>query len=240
MKREEEEGEVKDPQLEELLKKKKKGVQLAELPIKKEKNTARRAANKKTSQLKELKKTYLNSLIPRSRDNGGRVGTWRESNSRDPVLVGWQSVDTVTNGVPDLDGLVTRSRNNLSQVLGDGHRQNVTGVASESHGGLTSLQVPQSQGLVPRTGQSVSTVGRDGDVLDDVGVANEGLLWNTVLVVLTTSQFPGDQGLVSGTGQKEVWLGLGGGQGSDPTVVALKGASQNQNFFASHFVCVVE
>lgn len=143
--------------------------------------------------------------------------------------MGSQGVHALTNGVPNLDGLVTRSRHNLSQVGGNGDRQNVTSVAIKSLGGLTGLQIPQSQGLVPRTRQSVGTVNRDGDVLDNVGVTNERLLWNTVLGIVT-GQLPSDQGLVSGTGQKQIRLGWSGGQRSDPAVVALKGASQNQNF----------
>lgn len=138
-----------------------------------------------------------------------------------------QGSHTLTNGVPDLDGLVTGSRNNLSQVLGDGNGENIVGVANESLGALTVLQVPQSQGLVPRSRQSVSTVSRDGDILNNVRVALERLLSNTVLGVLTTGQLPLDQRLVSGTRQQEVWVSWSGGKGGNPTVVALKGASQN-------------
>lgn len=145
------------------------------------------------------KKTYLNSLIPRSRDNSVGLVRWGESNSRNPVGVGSQSLHTFTNGVPNLDGLVTRSRNNLSQVLGDGNRQHISSVAHESLGTFTRFQIPQSQGLIPRSRQSVSTVSRDGDILNNVRVASERFLWHTVLVVFTTGQFPGDQSLVSGT-----------------------------------------
>lgn len=138
-----------------------------------------------------------------------------------------EGLHALTNGVPDLDGLVTRGRDNLSQVLGDRDRQDVAGVANKSLRGNTGLQVPQSEGLVPGGGEGVGTVGRDGDVLDNVRVASERLLGHTVLVVVTAGQLPSDQGLVSGTRQQQVRVGGGGGKGGDPAVVALEGASQN-------------
>lgn len=144
-----------------------------------------------------------------------------------------QGGHTFTDGVPDLNGLVSRSRDDLSQVLGDRHRQHVTGVADESLGAFAGFKVPQSEGLVPRGRQSVSTVSGDGDVLDDVFVTLERLLGNTV-VFFTTSQLPGDQGLVSRTRKKQVGVGGGGGQRSDPAVVAFQSTSQNQNFLVRH------
>lgn len=99
--------------------------------------------------MEEKKKTYLDKLVPTGRDDGGLRLTWRESHGGDPVGVGVKGLNTLSNGVPDLDGLVSGSRNNLSRVLGNRNGQNVTVVSNKSSGALTVLQVPQTQSLVP-------------------------------------------------------------------------------------------
>lgn len=67
----------------------------------------------------------------------------------------------VTQGVPELDGTVTRTRNDLTVVGGERDGEDVVGVADEGTGGVTAGQLPQTEGLVPRRGQSVGTVGGD-------------------------------------------------------------------------------
>lgn len=76
------------------------------------------------------------------------------------ALVG-DGVLAVTEGVPQLDGAVTGSGDDLTVVGGEGDRENVVGVADETAGGGAGGELPESQGLVPRGGQSVSTVGGD-------------------------------------------------------------------------------
>lgn len=67
----------------------------------------------------------------------------------------------VTKGVPELDGAVTGSGDNLAVVGGERNGEDVVGVADEGPGGLTSGELPQAEGLVPGGGQSVGTVGGD-------------------------------------------------------------------------------
>ena len=58
---------------------------------------------------KNVKCTYLNRLVPACRVDNGVLG-WGTFNGGNPVLVGLQGLDTVTKSVPDLDGLVSGSR----------------------------------------------------------------------------------------------------------------------------------
>lgn len=70
----------------------------------------------------------------------------------------------VTQGVPELDGTVTRTRNDLTVVGGERDGEDVVVVADEGTGGSTAGQLPQTERLVPRRGEGVGTVG--GDHLD--------------------------------------------------------------------------
>ena len=67
----------------------------------------------------------------------------------------------VTEGVPQLDGAVTGTGDDLAVVGGERNGQDVVGVAGEGAGGLTGGQLPETERLVPRGGQSVGTVRGD-------------------------------------------------------------------------------
>lgn len=168
---------------------------------------------------KNVKCTYLNRLVPACGVDNGVLG-WGTFNGGNPVLVGLQGLDTVTKSVPDLDGLVSGSRNELSDSTRDGDGHDITVVAVESGDTFTVRDLPQSQGLIPGTRKSVSSIWGQLTVLDNVGVTSQGLLGDTVLVFVS-GQLPDDQGLVSGSRQQEVWVCWTGGKGGDPTVVAL-------------------
>ena len=107
--------------------------------------------------------TYLDELVPASRDDDGVLGVGAEADAGHPLgvaLVGDGEL-AVTKGVPQLDGAVTRTGDNLAVVGGEGDGQDVVLVADESAGGLAAGQLPQAEGLVPGGRQSVGTVGRD-------------------------------------------------------------------------------
>ncbi len=110
----------------------------------------------------------------------------------------------VTKGVPELDGAITGTRDNLSVVGGERDREDIVGVTNEAAGGGSGGELPEAESLIPGGGKSVSTVGGDNAVGDDVGVAVEGALWVSV-GRLITGQVPDDEGLVTGTGQEHVW-----------------------------------
>ena len=65
------------------------------------------------------------------------------------ALVG-DGVLAITEGVPELDGEVARSGDDLAVVGGEGDGQDVVGVADKAAGGRTGGQLPEAEGLVPR------------------------------------------------------------------------------------------
>jgi hypothetical protein len=55
----------------------------------------------------------------------------------------------LSKGVPELDGLVSGSGDDLSVVSGESYRENLLGVANKSTFSLAGLDVPQSKGTIP-------------------------------------------------------------------------------------------
>lgn len=106
---------------------------------------------------------YLDELVPASGDNDGVLGVGAEANAGNPLsvaLVGDGEL-AVTEGVPQLDGAVTGTGDDLTVVGGERDGQNIVGVADESAGGVTGGELPEAERLIPRGGQSVGTVGGD-------------------------------------------------------------------------------
>ena len=107
--------------------------------------------------------SYLDELVPAGGDNDGVLGVGAEANAGDPLgvaLVGDGEL-AVTEGVPQLDGAVTGTGDDLTVVGGEGDGQNIVGVADKGAGGVTGGQLPETERLVPGGGQSVGTVGGD-------------------------------------------------------------------------------
>lgn len=173
--------------------------------------------------------TYLDELVPAGGDNDSVLGVGGEADAGDPLgvaLVGDGEL-AVTEGVPQLDGAVTGTGDDLTVVGGEGDGQDVVGVADEAAGGGAGGELPQPQGLVPRGRQGVSAVRGDNlpvssafefhlcpcsgagcclgtyTVGHDVGVTVERSLGVTVLG-LVTGEVPDDQGLVTRTRQEHV------------------------------------
>lgn len=69
----------------------------------------------------EKVKTHLDDLVPTSRDNDGDHGVGGEADAGDPLgvaIVGDVEL-ALAEGVPELDGAVTRSRDDLTVVGGE-------------------------------------------------------------------------------------------------------------------------
>jgi hypothetical protein len=106
---------------------------------------------------------YLDELIPAAGHDDRVLGVGAEADARNPLsvaLVGDGEL-AVTEGVPQLDGAVSRAGNDLSVVGGERDGENVVGVADEAAGGGAGGELPQAESLVPRGRQSVGTVGGD-------------------------------------------------------------------------------
>jgi hypothetical protein len=145
----------------------------------------------------------LDNLVPTSgNDDGvGRVGG--EANAGNPlgVTILLDVELALTKGVPQLDGLVTGSRDNLTVVRGERDGQNIVGVTDETAGGGAGVQVPKTKGLVPGGGQSELAIRGDNNVLNEVVVAGERLTGNTV-AGLISGKVPDDDGLVC---KEQLW-----------------------------------
>jgi hypothetical protein len=100
---------------------------------------------------RQTRNTHLDELVPASGDDDGVLGVGGEAHARNPLgvtLVG-DGVLAVSESVPELDGSVARSGNDLAVVGGEGDGENVVGVADKAAGGDTSGQLPEAEGLVP-------------------------------------------------------------------------------------------
>ena len=94
---------------------------------------------------------YLDIFIPSTRDDDGVRVVGREPNAGHPVGVTLllDGVLALSKGVPQLDGLVAGSRDNLTIVSRESHAHDILSVVLKTAGGLASAQVPEAEGLVP-------------------------------------------------------------------------------------------
>lgn len=76
------------------------------------------------------------------------------------ALVG-DGVLAVAEGVPELDGPVAGTGDDLAVVGGEGDGEDVVGVADEAAGGHTGGELPQTEGLIPGRGEGIGAIGRD-------------------------------------------------------------------------------
>jgi len=141
----------------------------------------------------------LDERVPTTRDDHWVGSVWREADSAGPFSVSlfFDGVLALTQGVPQLDGLISGGGDDLSVVSRESNAQDVLGVTDEAAGGGSKVEVPQSQGAIPRARESKLTVRRDGEVRNKVRVSMERLLWDTVALFRLTSQLPDDDASVS-------------------------------------------
>jgi hypothetical protein len=84
--------------------------------------------------------TYLDELVPAGGDNDWVLRVGREADTRDPLLVALVGDGelAVAQGVPQLDGPITRAGDDLAVVGREGDGKNVVSVADETTGGGAS------------------------------------------------------------------------------------------------------
>ena len=175
--------------------------------------------------------SYLDVLVPAARDNDGVLVVGGEPHAGHPVTVTLllDGVLALGKGVPELDGLVPGSRDNLAVVGGEGDAHDILGVVLEAASGLAGGKIPQTQGLVPGAGEREVTVRGQDDVGDEVAVSVETLLGDAVVHVIP-GELPDDERLVPGGGQDHLGiLGIGGDLG-DPAIVAAQGSTELKSF----------
>ena len=74
----------------------------------------------------------------------------------------------VTESVPELNGSIARSGDNLSVIGGERDGENIIRVSNKSSGSGTSSKLPKAESLVPGGRESIGSV--RGDDLDSVSV----------------------------------------------------------------------
>lgn len=104
-------------------------------------------------------------------------------------------VFALAKGVPQLDGPVTRTGDDLTIVCAEADRQNIGGVANEAAGSQSRVKIPETEGMIPRSRESELAVRRDNDVRHEVVMSMEDSFWVSVRVIIA-SQLPDNDGLV--------------------------------------------
>jgi len=140
----------------------------------------------------------LNEAIPTCRDNDRVAGIGREANLANPlgVTLICDGVLALTKGVPELDGLVARTRNNLAVIAGEGNRENILLVIDKAAGGFTGFEVPETESVVPRTGKGKLTIRRDHNITHEVGMSLKTTERITVLAFLAGNA-PDEKSLIA-------------------------------------------
>ena len=100
-----------------------------------------------------------------------------------------------SEGIPELNSLVPRTRDNLSVISTETDGEDVRSVAHESTRGQTGVKVPETKCVIPRGRKGELTIGRDDDIRNKVIVSVQDAFWIAVRV-LVTSQLPDDDGFV--------------------------------------------
>ena len=137
-------------------------------------------AGERAAQLAVGKVPDLDSAVPGTGDNSGLEGVGGEPDAGDPTVVALAAavvaangVLALTEGVPELDGLVAGSGDDLAVVDGEGDGDDVLLVADEAAGGEARGEVPEAELPVPGSRERELAVGAEDDVLDEVGVPGE-------------------------------------------------------------------
>lgn len=155
----------------------------------------------------------LESTVPTSGGEEGVLGNWGISDAGNPirVVVGFVGELAFSKGVPQLEGLISTSRDDLSVILREGNGVDFLGVTNKDLGGLSGSQVPKSDGLIPRGGKGEGVISREGDIGDEVVVTSQGLKGNTVKSVSVfftdffnvTGELPDHKSMISGTSDED-------------------------------------
>jgi hypothetical protein len=183
----------------------------------------------------------LYKTIPSSRDDEGNSNRGREANARNPFTVslsicgGVNGVLALSKSVPKLDGLITRSRYDLTVVYGKGNRKNILGVSNEATGGLSGVDFPKTEGSVPGSRKTELSIGGDDNIGNEVVMSTKGTAGVSVSVFLGiirgyrgSGKAPYHDGLVTGGRKKKRGVLWGGSEGSNPVVVTSKGSTKRK------------
>lgn len=164
-------------------------------------------------------------LVPTSRNDGGVGGVGGESDAGDPIRVSvfFHGELAFSQGVPQFDGLVSRSRDNLSVISRESNTQDILGVSDESSSGVSGVQIPESERRIPRSRQSERTIVRDSEVRNVVSMTSHHSLGSSQIEFSFSfgGQIPNNDALISRTSQQNVGVFRVGSNSGDPSVVSF-------------------
>jgi hypothetical protein len=149
------------------------------------------------------------------------------------IRISTNGILAFAQGIPKLNTLITRSRNNLTIVHGKGNGEHILGMSHEATRGTSGINLPKPQCTVPASTEGELPITRDDHVGYKVRMAAEGALGVAVAVVLSgvgVGEAPADDGFVAGAGEYEVGVFGGGGDGCYPVAVAAEGSSEGESF----------
>mmetsp|Transcript_32150 Transcript_32150/g.44058 ORF Transcript_32150/g.44058 Transcript_32150/m.44058 type:complete len:224 (+) Transcript_32150:331-1002(+) len=183
-----------------------------------------------SNQLAVLEVPHLNQFIPSSRDNQrfGTILTNRsniggKSDTADPltVTVILNGVLANSKSVPQFDGLVARSRDNLAVVSGESNTQHILLVSNELAVASSCVDIPKTESPVPRTRQHKLTIRGNHNIRNVVRVASESFARSSKVGRIFSCQIPNNDGLVTRTGNDNILFFWGSDNGSNPTRVTF-------------------
>merc|ERR1739838_1008649 len=128
----------------------------------------------------------LDIFVPAARNNDWVLVVGGEPNARDPFSVSLllDGVFALSQSIPQLDGLVSRSTDNLPIIGRKSNAQNIVAVVFKTPCGTSSGQIPQSQVLVPRSGQGKVSIRREDNIRNKVSVSMETLLGDSIVLLI--------------------------------------------------------
>lgn len=174
----------------------------------------------------------LDHLIPTTGNDHGIIRG--EPNAADPLLVS-SIVDgelALTKSVPQLDGLVTGSRDNLSVISRESNAENILGVSNEPTCGGSGGNIPKAEGVIPGSRECELSVRGNHDVLDEVVVSVKGTLGEATAlsVLLLAVELPDNDSLVTRSRNDHVGFASSSGDGGNPSRMTLKTTAQDNSF----------
>jgi len=180
-------------------------------------------AREVVAELAVVQVPHLDELVPTARNDQWLLGRRREAHAAHPVGVGiiGDGVLALSEGVPQTDGLITGTRDDLTIVGRERDGVNIAGVALEGADRGTDVQIVQAHGLVPGRTEGELTIGGADDILDSLIVSSEGLLGETWLV-LVRGELPDHDGLITGGRDDHVGVVEITCDAGDPIAVTLE------------------
>lgn len=185
----------------------------------------------------------LYETVPSTRDDEGNLNGRGETNAGNPlgmsltIRTSINGVLALSKSVPKLDGLITRSRNDLTVVYGEGNGEDILGVSNETTGGLSGVDLPKTEGSVPGSRKTELSIGGDDNVGNEVVVSAKSTTSVSVCVLLRilgdgglVGEGPYHDGLITRRGKYEVGVLRGGSDGGYPVTMSLKGSAKCQLF----------